>query len=40
MIHTLGVGVGMAPIKTIDMDVDSPSMESPGGNVLRLTPKS
>jgi hypothetical protein len=40
MIYTLGADVGLAPVKTIDVDLQSSSMEPPEGNVLRLMPKT
>jgi len=40
MITTLSAEVGLAPIKTIDMEQKSSSVESPEGNVLRLMPKN
>jgi len=40
MIHTLAAGVGLAQIRTIDMEPDPSSTASPDGNVLRLMPKS
>lgn len=38
MIHTLGAGIGLAAVKTIDME--PASAVPPDGNILRLMPKS
>jgi hypothetical protein len=40
MISTLSASVGLAPIKTINMEPDASGTEPPEGNVLRLMPKS
>ena len=34
MIYTLGAGVGLAPVKTIDAELESSGQESADGNVL------
>ena len=40
MIYTLGAGVGLAPIATIDAELESSGQEHSAGNVLRLMPKT
>jgi hypothetical protein len=40
MIDTLGAGVGLAPIKTLDAELESSCPEPCEGNVLRLMPKT
>jgi hypothetical protein len=40
MISTLSAEVSLAPTKTINVDLNSASTESPEGNVLRLMSKS
>jgi len=40
MIYTLGADVGLAPIKTIDAELQSSGQEPAGDNVLRLMPKT
>ena len=40
MIYTLGAGVGLAPVKTIDAELESSGQEPSEGNVLRLTPNT
>jgi hypothetical protein len=40
MIYTLGTEVGLAPIKTIDAELQSSGQEPAEGNVLRLMPKT
>jgi len=40
MIYTLGADVGLAPIKTIDAELQSCGQEPAEGNVLRLMPKT
>ena len=40
MIYTLGAGVGLAPIKTLDAELEPTCPEPCEGNVLRLMPKT
>jgi hypothetical protein len=40
MIYTLGAGVGLAPVKTIDAELESSGQEPSEGNVLRLMPNT
>jgi hypothetical protein len=40
MIYTLGAGVGLAPVKTIDAELESSGQEPSKGNVLRLMPNT
>ena len=40
MIYTLGAGVGLAPIKTLDAELEPSCPEPCEGNVLRLMPKT
>jgi hypothetical protein len=40
MIYTLGAGIGLAPVKTIDAEVESSGQEPSEGNVLRLMPNT
>jgi hypothetical protein len=40
MIYTLGAEVGLAPIKTIDAELQSSGQEPAEGNVLRLMTKT
>jgi hypothetical protein len=40
MIYTLGAGVGLAPMKTVDAEPQPPGPKPAEGNVLRLMPKT
>jgi hypothetical protein len=40
MIYSLGTDVGLAPMKTIDGELEPPHPEPAEGNVLRLMPKT
>jgi hypothetical protein len=40
MIYTLSADVGLAPVKTIDADLQPSSTEPSEGNLLRLMPKT
>jgi hypothetical protein len=40
MIYTLGAGVGLAPIKTLDAELEPSCPEPCEGKVLRLMPKT
>jgi hypothetical protein len=40
MIYTVSAGVGLAPMKTIDAELEPPHPDPTEGNVLRLMPKT
>jgi hypothetical protein len=40
MIYSLGAGIGLAPVKMIDAELESSGQEPSEGNVLRLMPNT